>query len=216
MFEALSLDVQIDLAGFTVGAVEREDIITGADIGDGDTLLGLASSGLHSNGFSLVRKIIESTQGFDYEASAPFAKGQTMAEALLTPTRLYVKSILAALTIRDDVGKPAIKGMAHITGGGLLENVPRMMPKGLCAEIDCTAWELPSVFKWLMEAGNLNANDMGTTLNAGIGMVVAVPKAYKDAVRTSFEENGERVYEIGRVTKGGAPIVLRNAEECWG
>ena len=212
----LYADGDYDLAGFTVGAVEREDIITGADIGDGDTLLGLASSGLHSNGFSLVRKIIESTQGFDYEASAPFAKGQTMAEALLIPTRLYVKSILAALTIRDDVGKPAIKGMAHITGGGLLENVPRMMPKGLSAQIDCAAWELPPVFKWLMEAGNLNANDMGTTLNAGIGMVVAVPKAYKDAVRTSFEENGERVYEIGRVMKGNAPIVLQNAEECWG
>lgn len=142
-----------DLAGFTVGAVERADMITGAAIEEGDILLGLASSGLHSNGFSLVRKIVETTQGFGYDAPAPFAKGQSMAEALLTPTRLYVKSVLAALKIRDDADKTALHGMAHITGGGLLENVPRMMPEGLCAEIDCAAWGLPPVFRWLMSAG---------------------------------------------------------------
>lgn len=207
-------DGDYDLAGFTVGAVEREDMITGAAIEDGDVLLGLASSGLHSNGFSLVRRIVE--RGHGYDAPAPFAKGQSMAEALLTPTRLYVKSILEALKIRDEQGRSAIHGMAHITGGGLLENVPRMMPQSLSAEIDCAAWDLPPVFEWLMREGNLDAQDMGTTLNAGIGMVVAISPVYKDALKAGFEATGETVYEIGRVTKGDEAVMLNNAEAQWG
>ncbi|MEM7650863.1 MAG: phosphoribosylformylglycinamidine cyclo-ligase [Pseudomonadota bacterium] len=196
----LYADGDYDLAGFTVGAVERENMITGTRIAEGDVILGLASSGLHSNGFSLVRKILETSE-FD------------IAE-LMTPTRLYVKSILKALAIRHG-DAPAISGMAHITGGGLIENVPRILPEGLTAQIDCAAWELPPVFKWLMEAGNLTANDMGTTLNAGIGMVVMVEQSQADAVRESFENSGENVFELGRIVQSDEPIILDNAESAW-
>jgi len=193
----LYADGDYDLAGFSVGAVEREDMITGENIKEGDVILALASSGLHSNGFSLVRKILEQSDGYD------------IAE-LMTPTRLYVKSILEALKI-----KGAIHGMAHITGGGLIENVPRVLPKGLTAEIDCAAWELPPVFKWLVKAGNLKPSDMGTTLNAGIGMVVIANASDKDALISSFESNGESVYEIGTITAGTEPVILNNAESAW-
>ncbi len=206
----LYADGDYDLAGFSVGAVERKNMITGEQIAEGDVILGLSSSGLHSNGFSLVRKIIEGTQGFGYDQPSAFGQKQTMAEALLTPTRLYVKSILEALKIKD-----AIHGMAHITGGGLIENVPRVLPEGLSAEIDCTSWELPPVFKWLIKAGNLKPNDMGTTLNAGIGMVVIAAAAHKDALIKSFEDSGETVYEIGKITKGDEPVILNNAESAW-
>ena len=206
----LYADGDYDLAGFSVGAVERDQMITGEAISEGDVILGLTSSGLHSNGFSLVRKIVESTQGFGYEKAAPFASGQTMADALLTPTRIYVKPILEALKIKD-----AIRGMAHITGGGLIENVPRVLPKGLSAEIDCESWDLPPVFKWLIETGNLKASDMGTTLNAGIGMIIIVDAEKKDNVKTSFETSGETVYEIGVITKNDKPIILNNAEKAW-
>ena len=137
-----------------------------------------------------------------------------MAEALLTPTKIYVKSILEALTIKDG-DNPAITGMAHITGGGLDENVPRIIPEGLSAQINCESWELPSVFKWLIRAGNLAPSDMATTLNAGIGMVVIVPAKRKDAVKYSFEQSGERVFEIGKITDGDTPIILKNADSAW-
>lgn len=192
----LYTDGDYDLAGFSVGAVERDQMITGEAISEGDVILGLASSGLHSNGFSLVRKILEKA---DYDV-----------QELLTPTRIYVKSILDALKIQD-----AITGMAHITGGGLIENVPRVLPQGLSAEIDCTSWDLPPVFKWLVETGNLKASDMGTTLNAGIGMVVIVKADQKDTVKTSFENSGETVFEIGTITKNDEPIVLNNTESAW-
>ena len=108
-----------------------------------------------------------------------------------------------------------MRGMAHITGGGLIENVPRVLPEGLSAEIDCNAWALPPIFQWLMKAGNLHAQDMGTTLNAGIGMVVIIPKRFRDAVVHSFKESGETVYEIGHISKGDEPIMLHNAENAW-
>ncbi len=206
----LYADGDYDLAGFTVGAVERSKLLTGDKIAEGDVILGLASSGLHSNGFSLVRKIVESSQGFGYDEAAPFASGKTMAEALLTPTRIYVKTMLEALKIDG-----AIKGMAHITGGGLDENVPRVIPEGMSARIDCATWDLPPVFKWLIEAGNLKPSDMATTLNAGIGMVVVADPAQKDALIESFEASGETVYEIGVIEKGDTPVVLDNSETAW-
>ena len=199
----LYADGDYDLAGFTVGAVEREDMITGENITEGDVILGLASSGLHSNGFSLVRKILSEADDI------PFS-----TKELLTPTKLYVKSVLKALKIKDgDI--PAIHGMAHITGGGLDENVPRVIREGLCAQIDCSAWDLPPVFKWLMDAGHLKHSDMATTLNAGIGMVVIVSQGNKDAICESFKATGETVYEIGQIVKGDSAVELLHADEAW-
>ena len=211
----LYADGDYDMAGFCVGAVERADMITGDRISEGDVILGLASSGLHSNGFSLVRKIIEKDAGLSYDAPAPFADDQNLAQAVLTPTRLYVKSILEALKIRDDQNLTAIKGMAHITGGGLDENIPRVLPQGITAEINCSAWDLPPVFKWLIEAGNLKPSDMATTLNAGIGMVVIVSAEHKDQIIESFQSNGESVHEIGHVSQSEKPVILHNAESAW-
>lgn len=212
-----------DLAGFSVGAVEREDMITGERIEEGDVILGLASSGLHSNGFSLVRHIIDATQGIDYASETSFSEGKTLKDFLLTPTRIYVKSILDALTIQDDSGKAAIHGMAHITGGGLIENVPRVLDNDACrdlaAVIDCASWELPPVFHWLKEAGNLKPSDLATTLNTGIGMVVICSPAYEDAVVEKFKSHGERVFEIGKIKKrndAGQNIILENIDNAWG
>ncbi len=195
-----------DLAGFSVGAVERADMITGEAIQEGDAILGLASSGLHSNGFSLVRKILQ----HDSKTFSP--------EALLTPTRIYVKAILEALKVKDDHGKAAIHGMAHITGGGLWENVPRVLPDDLCAVLDCAAWDLPPLFQWLVEAGNLKPMDLATTLNTGIGMVVICNPAFRDSLCTVFEAHGDTVFEIGSIKKRDAPenaIIFENLD-VWG
>lgn len=207
-----------DLAGFSVGAVEREDMITGERIAEGDVILGLASSGLHSNGFSLVRHIIEATQEVDYQHEAAFTEGKALKDFLLEPTRIYVKSILDALSVKED-GKPAIHGMAHITGGGLWENVPRVLPEGLAAVIDCASWELPPVFQWLKEAGNLKPMDLATTLNTGIGMAVICDESQKDALTAVFEKHGERVFEIGKIQKRNASddnVILENLDDAWG
>lgn len=196
-----------DLAGFSVGAVERNEMITGAAVRDGDVILGLASSGLHSNGFSLVRKILEK----DTETYSP--------KDLLTPTRIYVKSILDALSIKDSDGTPAIHGMAHITGGGLWENVPRILPEDTTAVIDCASWELPPVFQWLKEAGNLKPMDLATTLNTGIGMAVICNEDQKAALIERFESNGESVFEIGKIQKRNASdenIIFENIDDAWG
>lgn len=207
-----------DLAGFSVGAVERGDMLTGERIKEGDRILALASSGLHSNGFSLVRRLVETLSGLDYESEAPFAPGRKLAEALLTPTRIYVKSILEALKIRDKNGQTGIHGLAHITGGGLLENVPRVIPADLCAEIDAAGWTLPPVFRWLVEIGGLKPSDMATTLNAGIGMVVVCDPALAGDLKVKFEQSGEQVFEIGSISKRNVSdinISLLNIEESW-
>ncbi|MCC6597574.1 MAG: phosphoribosylformylglycinamidine cyclo-ligase [Alphaproteobacteria bacterium] len=206
-----------DLAGFSVGAVERENMLTGAAISEGDCILALASSGLHSNGFSLVRRLIERS-GLGYHEEAPFAPGQTLAQALLTPTRIYVKSILSALALRDKNGQSAIHGMAHITGGGLLENVPRVLPDELCAEIDASQWALPPVFRWLVEIGDLQPSDMATTLNAGIGMVLVCDSALAPALKAKLEEGGEQVFEIGEIKKRNVSdlsVSLLNTDKNW-
>ncbi|HQX27587.1 MAG TPA: phosphoribosylformylglycinamidine cyclo-ligase [Alphaproteobacteria bacterium] len=205
-----------DLAGFAVGAVERDGVIDGKNIKEGDVILGLASSGVHSNGYSLVRRIISTTQGYTYEGKAPFGSG-SMKDAVLTPTRIYVKPALEAMKIKDSSGQSSIKGMAHITGGGLYENIPRILPDDACAHLDAKAWEFLPVFRWLLQAGRIEPADMARTLNCGIGLVVVVEPTQADAVKKSFEKSGETVSIIGKITKrskdfADAAVIIDNLD----
>lgn len=206
-----------DLAGFTVGAVERDRIVTGERIAEGDVVIGLMASGLHSNGFSLVRKIVSSTQGYDYDSEATFAGGGNLGDLLLTPTKLYVKSILSALKLNDADDAQSIKGIANITGGGLIENIPRVLPEGLGAVIDASTWELPPVFKWLAKAGDLSAADMGVTLNCGIGMVVICAPSEADKIMSDLQENGEIVANIGyiKTANSDALVEINSTDTAW-
>ncbi|SMD09296.1 phosphoribosylformylglycinamidine cyclo-ligase [Rhizobium sp. RU36D] len=182
-----------DLAGFAVGAAERGQLLPSGDIAEGDVILGLASSGVHSNGFSLVRKIVE-LSGLTWDAPAPFADGQSLGAALLTPTRIYVKPLLK--TIRET---NAIKALAHITGGGFPENIPRVLPKHLAAEIDLAAIAPPKVFSWLSATGGVAATEMLRTFNCGVGMIVVVAAADAERVTASLTEGGETVFPLGRM-----------------
>lgn len=182
-----------DLAGFTVGAVERDEVLTGETIQAGDVILGLPSSGVHSNGYSLVRKIFSSTQGYTYDTPAPFEAGKTMGDTLLAPTRIYVKPLLKALKLGG------IKGMAHITGGGLTENIPRVLPSNVCAELDATKWQKAPVLGWLAQAGNMDAGDMARTFNCGLGMVVIVAADAADKIIASLKDSGETPYTVGTI-----------------
>ena len=206
-----------DLAGFTVGAVERNKTVTGERIEKGDVILGLTASGLHSNGYSLVRKIVSSAQGYDYESPAPFAEDQKLGDILLTPTKLYVKSVLAALKLNDDEGNQAIKGLSNITGGGLLENIPRTLPDELGAVIDANSWELPPLFKWLAEVGNLNSDDLAVTLNCGIGMVIVCSEDMAEKLMENLRENGETVHKIGYIdaVEGTQSVRIDNTDAAW-
>ncbi len=196
-----------DLAGFTVGAVERDAVITGADIAVGDAMIGIASSGVHSNGYSLVRKAVERT-GLKYSDSAPWDKNNTLGDALLVPTKIYVKSLLPL--IRDK----KIKGMAHITGGGLSENIPRVMPDGLGVTIDASAWQFLPVFKWLKSVTGIDAHEMARTFNCGIGMVVICKDEDKDKIVSALNAADETASVIGSViAKSGVEIL--NAEAAW-
>ncbi len=186
-------DGDYDLAGFAVGAAERANLLPTKDIVPGDVLLGLASSGVHSNGFSLVRRIVERS-GLALNAGAPFAKDQTLGEALLTPTRIYVKSLLA--TIKETNG---IKALAHITGGGFPDNIPRVLPDDCSAEINLSAIKVPAVFSWLSATGGVARNEMLRTFNCGIGMIVVVAPENVDAVLASLVANGEAVCTLGRL-----------------
>ncbi|MBL9036462.1 MAG: phosphoribosylformylglycinamidine cyclo-ligase [Rhodospirillaceae bacterium] len=200
-----------DLAGFAVGAVERDEALTGAEVAEGDLVLGLASTGVHSNGFSLVRKVAERS-GLAWDASAPFAPGKTLAEALLTPTRIYVKSILAAIKV-GGAKQRNIKALAHITGGGLVDNVPRVLPDTLQAEIDGASWELPAVFQWLMQTGGVPVADLIRTFNCGIGMIAVVAPEAEARVARVLGEHGEQVRRIGRIVRrprGGEGCVVKN------
>ncbi len=180
-----------DLAGFSVGAMER-----GATLPDGvragDVLLGLGSNGVHSNGYSLVRKLVE-VSGLGWDAASPFSDG-TLGEALLTPTRLYVKQALAAIRAGG------VHALAHITGGGLTENLPRVLPDDLGAQIDLNAWDLPPVFKWMAEIGGIAESEMLKTFNCGIGMIVVCAADRADALSDLLTEAGETVSRIGSVT----------------
>jgi phosphoribosylformylglycinamidine cyclo-ligase len=182
-----------DLAGFAVGAAERGQLLPSGDIAEGDIILGLASSGVHSNGFSLVRKIVE-LSGLGWDAPAPFAEGKALGEALLTPTRIYVKPLLKV--IRET---SAIKALAHITGGGFPENIPRVLPKHLAAEIDLAAVKVPSVFSWLAKTGGVEAKEMLRTFNCGVGMIAVVSAENAAAVTAALESEGEKIVTLGRM-----------------
>ena len=183
-------DGEYDLAGFAVGVVEKDQIITGRDIVSGDVILGLASNGIHSNGYSLVRKIIDHAQP---NLDAELTPSQTLREAILAPTRLYVKPILAALK------QFTIKGMAHITGGGITENVPRILPDNTVANINTDSWSLPKLFQWLQQAGQVQMQEMYRTFNCGIGMVIIVDAKEATTIQQFLQQQGETVYQIGTV-----------------
>jgi phosphoribosylformylglycinamidine cyclo-ligase len=180
---------EYDLAGFAVGAVEKSEIIDGRNIRPGDVVLGLASSGVHSNGYSLVRKIIDAagadlSSGFD---------GRTLGEALLAPTRIYVKPLLSAMKTKS------IKGLAHITGGGLVENVPRVLPQTVVAELRKDAWPRLPVFDWLQKKGNVAESEMHRVFNCGIGMVAVVDPGHAESVMALLGREGEKVYRVGEI-----------------
>ncbi|HEY7803903.1 MAG TPA: phosphoribosylformylglycinamidine cyclo-ligase [Orrella sp.] len=184
-------DGEYDLAGFAVGAVEKARIIDGKSIAAGDMVLGLASSGAHSNGYSLLRKVLERTNA---KPEDRFENG-TLGDAVMAPTRIYVKQVLAALA---QFG-PAIKGLAHITGGGLLDNVPRILQPGMQAQLNASAWPMPALFEWLQQAGGIDSQEMYRVFNCGIGMVLVVDAEQASAITTFLAEQGEQVYTLGRI-----------------
>lgn len=199
-------DKDYDLAGFAVGAVERGQLLPTDDITEGDVLLGLASSGVHSNGFSLVRRIVASS-GIGWDAPAPFAEEATLAEALLEPTRIYVKSILKAVR-----GTHGIKALAHITGGGFPDNIPRVLPKDFSADLDLEAVEVPPVFSWLAKEGRVAPEEMMRTFNCGIGMVIVVASGQAAQVAAVLQEAGETVTTIGRIVpRRDAGVIYRGS-----
>lgn len=187
-------DGEYDMAGFTVGVVERDNLIDGSSITVGNRLIGLASSGLHSNGYSLARKVIFDRMGLGIDDQIP-GFGKSVADELLTPTRIYVKSILNLL--RDF----QINGIAHITGGGLLENVPRVLPHGCKAVIGKTSWQVPAIFRLLQEGGNIDDEELFRTFNCGIGMVLAVPEKDADEIMIRLSGLNEQAVIIGEVAK---------------
>ncbi|MXR37765.1 phosphoribosylformylglycinamidine cyclo-ligase [Craterilacuibacter sinensis] len=188
---------EYDLAGFAVGVVEKSKVITGREIAPGDIVLGLASNGVHSNGYSLVRKIIERAAP---DLDAEFEHGKTLREAVIAPTRIYVKPLLKLMA------ELPVKGMAHITGGGITENTPRVLPENCVAKIDAKSWELPKLFQWLQDKGQVDAQEMYRTFNCGIGMVVIVAAEHADAACALLAAEGETVYRIGN-------IAARNGDE---
>ncbi len=189
---------EYDLAGFAVGAVEKSKILTGKDVQPGDVVLGLASSGVHSNGFSLVRKCIDRA-GANVPATLD---GQPFRQALMAPTRLYVKSVLAALAAHP------IKALAHITGGGLLENIPRVLPEGTAAHLTKGSWPKTELFAWLQTTAGIDDHEMNRTFNNGIGMVVVLNPAHAAAVTQTLRDGGETVYEIGAIAALGTGAVV--------
>lgn len=197
-------DGEYDLAGFAVGAVEKSAIIDGKQIQPGDAILGLASSGAHSNGFSLLRKILKHANARPSQE----LDGRPLEDVVMAPTRIYVKSVLAALSSHG----PDIRGLAHITGGGLLDNIPRVLQSNLAARLHRDAWIFPPLFQWLQENGNVAQEEMLRVFNCGIGMVVIVPAAQAEAISTTFRSHGETVYHLGEIVEregsDGAQVVL--------
>jgi phosphoribosylformylglycinamidine cyclo-ligase len=193
-----------DLAGFAVGAVSRAELLPRADIAPGDVLIGLASTGVHSNGYSLVRRIA-SDAGLTWDKPAPFEPSRSLGEALLTPTRLYVRSCLAAIRQTKSV-----KALAHITGGGFTDNIPRVLPKHLAVSVDVSRIPVLPVFKWLASSGKIGESEMLRTFNCGIGMVAVVDPAGANAARACFAANGETVVTLGEVVaaKDGVQIAF--------
>ncbi len=182
-----------DLAGFAVGAVARAELLPRVDIKPGDVVIGLTSSGVHSNGFSLVRRIVAAS-GLAWDAPAPFEPVRSLGEALLTPTRLYVRSCLAAIR-----GSKAVKALAHITGGGFVDNIPRVLPQGLSVSMDLDRVPVPPVFKWLAASGDVSEHEMLRTFNCGIGMVAVLDAGASAAAYELFTANGETVVRLGEI-----------------
>lgn len=192
---------EYDLAGFAVGCADKANLIDGTSIAAGDIVLGLASSGAHSNGYSLIRKLIEKS-GIDFESDF---HGRKFKDVVMEPTRIYVKSLLKLIEALP------VKGMAHITGGGITENIPRVLPAGLTAEIKASGWQLPPLFQWLQAQGNIVPSELYKTFNCGIGMAVIVAKEHVAQARQLLEASGETVFEIGHVrtqNAGEAPTIV--------
>ena len=196
-------DGEYDLAGFAVGIVDREKIITGENIRAGHCLIGLASSGIHSNGFSLVRRLLLEERNMKMTDPVP-GYDQPLGEVLLTPTRIYVNSVLKLCA------HIPVQGIAHITGGGFPENLPRMLPEGCQAEIHTAGWTKPPIFQLIQEAGRLDDSDMFATFNMGIGMVLAVEEAFLSEALQSLRENGETAWIIGLITDGEKQVIQWN------
>tara|TARA_B100001123_G_C15283736_1_gene1014894 strand:- start:304 stop:1302 length:999 start_codon:yes stop_codon:yes gene_type:complete len=197
-----------DLAGFAVGAVERTNLLTLDKANEGDILLGLNSNGLHSNGFSMIRRLLQDL-GISYHQSCSFSPNQKFGEALITPTRIYVNSCLKALKVGG------VTGLAHITGGGLIENPPRAYKDSLTAKIDATSWPLHPVFKWLLGTGKISTTELASTFNCGIGMVVIVRSDSAQAVSATLRSCGETVYKIGVLenrTQDMPNVIIENIE----
>ena len=205
-----------DLAGFAVGAAERGEILPRADIAIGDALIGLPSSGVHSNGYSLVRKLIAHAS-VTWDAPAPFAPGKTFADVLLTPTRIYVKPLLAAIRTTGGAGPTgAIKALAHITGGGLSENLPRVLPDNVAARINLSSWKPPSEFGWLKATGSLDDAEMLRTFNCGVGMVAVVESARVGDVMSALKAAGEAPIVIGEIVPpAGVRSDAKGKGEAW-
>ncbi|WP_444904136.1 phosphoribosylformylglycinamidine cyclo-ligase [Microbulbifer sp. CnH-101-E] len=178
-----------DLAGFCTGVVEKSEIIDGKKVKSGDVLIGLASSGPHSNGYSLIRKVLEvSDADLQQECGS-----ETLAKALMAPTRIYVKNLLQLMK------SVQVNALSHITGGGLLENLPRVLPEGCLARVDVTSWEMPEVFRWLQQAGNIDAREMYRTFNCGVGMVICVPAEQADQALQTLKQAGEDAFVVGKI-----------------
>jgi len=192
-----------DIAGFAVGAVERTELLPRVDLETGDAILALPSSGVHANGFSLVRRVVERS-GLDWNSPAPFAAGKTLGEALITPTRIYVRPLLQAMRATR-----AIKALAHITGGGLMENIPRVLPDQLAAVLNLSSFELPPVFSWLQAEAALDDVEMLRTFNCGVGMVIVVASDEADAVEAALRKAGEGPWHLGRVDLRQRPDGVR-------
>ena len=196
---------EYDIAGFTVGVVDKKKIIDGSRIAPGDAIIGLASSGVHSNGYSLVRKLLLEQQGMSLHDEVP-ELGRKLGDELLEPTKIYVKTVLALLNEID------IKGMAHITGGGFLENIPRVLPEGVNARIEYGSWPILPIFSLMQKAGSISNKDMFRTFNMGIGMVLIVPEAQSEQTVRLAESLGERAYRIGTVTPGEQIVTFNGAD----
>lgn len=195
-------DGEYDIAGFAVGVVDRKRLIDGSSIQPGDAVIGLASSGVHSNGFSLVRKLLLEERGYRLDQRLE-GLGAELGEVLLTPTRIYVKSVLNLLRHVN------VKGMAHITGGGFIENIPRVLPEGTAAEIEVGSWPILPIFQLMQRDGNISHEDMFRTFNMGIGLVLIVPEEQADETMELAGQSGEQAYRIGRIIAGNKQVTWR-------
>jgi phosphoribosylformylglycinamidine cyclo-ligase len=197
---------EYDIAGFTVGIVDKKKIIDGSSIAPGDVVLGLASSGIHSNGFSLVRRLLLEQAGYSLDQVLPELEGKKLGDVVIEPTRIYVKSVL------ELINRVTVKGMAHITGGGFIENIPRVLPEGVNVNVEYGSWPIQPIFKLMQEKGNITNRDMFTTFNMGVGMVVVVPADQAEQALSIARELGEEAYQIGIVTEGSRVVTFTGAD----